>query len=96
MPTLLVHKIDNVDTVATFLTIMKVAIREAKNNLSKYGNLANAGDTITVCKNGQPWFDLVPHHTKQRSTRPLVQPKARISAQQATEPVNPEDIAGWM
>ena len=76
--------------------MMKVAIREAKNNLSKYGNLANAGDTITVCKNGKPWFDLVPHISKKRSTRPLASPKTLISAQQATAPVNPDDIAGWM
>jgi prevent-host-death family protein len=73
---------------------MKVAIHEAKNNLSKYGNLANEGNKITVCKNGKPWFDLVPHETKHRSIKPLAKPT--ISASEAIAPVDPRDLAGWI
>ena len=69
---------------------MKVATREAKSNLSKHGNLANAGETVTICKSGKPWFDLVPHQTKSRSIKPL------ISADEGTAPVNPANIEGWM
>jgi prevent-host-death family protein len=75
---------------------MKVAIREAKNNLSKYGNLANEGNKITVCKNGKPWFDLVPHQASIRSTAPLNKAKPTVNAAEATAPVDPRDIAGWI
>lgn len=75
---------------------MKVAIREAKNNLSKYGNLANAGNRVTVCKNGKPWFDLVPHQVETRSIAPLNKGKPCISGAQATAPVDPKDIEGWI
>ena len=74
---------------------MKVAIREAKNNLSKYGNLAHSGSRVTVCKNGKPWFDLVPHASKLRSVTPIAS-KPGISARQATAPVDPSDIEGWI
>lgn len=75
---------------------MKIAIREAKNNLSKYGNLANAGKTVTVCKNNKPWFDLVPHPTKSRPSGPLFKGKHTVSVREATTPVEPTDIHGWM
>jgi len=73
---------------------MKVAIREAKNSFSKYGNLAHSGSRITVCKNGKPWFDLVPHRSKPRSIEPLAKPT--VSASEATAPVDPRDIEGWI
>ncbi|CAA6679762.1 MULTISPECIES: type II toxin-antitoxin system Phd/YefM family antitoxin [unclassified Lentimonas] len=84
-----------VDTVATF-HLMNVAIREAKNNLSKYGNLANAGEVVTICKNGKPWFDLVPHTRKPRSVQPLVKGKSPISIDDAIAPVDAKDIQGWI
>lgn len=75
---------------------MNVAIREAKNNLSKYGNLANAGEVVTICKNGKPWFDLVPHTRKPRSIQPLVKGKPTLSVDDAIAPVDAKDIQGWM
>lgn len=75
---------------------MKVAIREAKNQLSKYGNLAHAGEKVTVCKNGKPWFDLVPHKAKRRSVAPLVKGSPRMKASEATAPVDPRDLEGWI
>lgn len=80
----------------SYIFTMKVAIREAKNNLSKYGNLANAGETVTICKHGKPWFDLVPHQSKSRSVKPLFKGKPTVSADEATAPVDPADIEGWM
>lgn len=80
-------------TVATFIP-MNIAIREAKNNFSKYGNLAHAGNRVTVCKNGKPWFDLVPHQVKERSIQPLTKPT--ITASEATAPVDARDIEGWI
>jgi len=72
---------------------MNVAIREAKNNFSKYGNLAHSGNRVTVCKNGKPWFDLVPHETKRRSVKALAKPT--ISASEAIAPVDSRDLEGW-
>ena len=73
---------------------MNIAIREAKNNFSRYGNLAHAGNRVTVCKNGKPWFDLVPHKITPRSVKPLAKPT--VSAAKATAPVDPRDIQGWL
>lgn len=73
---------------------MNIAIREAKNNFSHYGNLAHAGNRVTVCKNGKPWFDLVPHEAKARSVKPLAKPT--ISETEATAQVDPRDILGWL
>ena len=75
---------------------MNIAIREAKNNLSKYGNLANAGEVVTICKNGKPWFDLVPHTKKPRSIQPLVDGAPTISGDDAIAPVDATDIQGWI
>jgi antitoxin (DNA-binding transcriptional repressor) of toxin-antitoxin stability system len=73
---------------------MNVAIREAKNNFSRYGNLAHAGNRVTVCKNGKPWFDLVPHETRPRSVEPIAKPT--LSESQATASVEAHDIEGWL
>jgi len=74
---------------------MQVAVREAKNILSKLGNKAHAGERITVTRNGQPWFDLVPHVRKHRRTTPLRNVKPTISLEAAVAPVAEEDIPGW-
>jgi len=41
-----------------------VNIKDAKNRLSELGRKAEAGETITVTRNGKPAFDLVPHKKK--------------------------------
>jgi prevent-host-death family protein len=38
-----------------------VNIKDAKNRLSELGRKAEAGETITVTRNGKPAFDIVPH-----------------------------------
>ena len=76
---------------------MKVAVREAKNNLSKYGRLAHGGERIVVTKNGRPWFDIVPHHrAATRRTAPLPGVEPTVSLEEAIAPVDKEDVPGWM
>jgi prevent-host-death family protein len=75
---------------------MKVAIREAKNQLSKYGNMAHSGEKVTVCKNGKPWFDLVPHEAKCRIIAPIVNGAPCVKVSEATSPVDANDIEGWI
>ena len=41
-----------------------VNIKDAKNRLSELGRKAEAGETITVTRNGRPAFDIVPHKKK--------------------------------
>jgi len=45
-----------------------VNIKDAKNRLSELGRKAEAGETITVTRNGKPSFDLVPHKKKKGGT----------------------------
>jgi prevent-host-death family protein len=75
---------------------MKVAVREAKNQLSKLGDKAHAGETIIVTKHGKPWFDLVPHNNKHRCITAIPGVKPSISIEQATAPLSEEDLPGWM
>ena len=75
---------------------MKIAVREAKNRLSKYGRLAHDGERVVVTKNGHPWFDLVPHHAVVRKTTPLPGVSSVISLEEAMAPVRAEDLPGWM
>ncbi len=75
---------------------MRIAVREAKNNLSRYGDLAHKGEHIVVSKNGVPWFDLVPHKKTKRRTRTLDNIKPNISLEEAIRPLDPEDIPGWI
>lgn len=75
---------------------MKIPVREAKNNLSKYGDMAHNGQTVVVSKNGKPWFDIVPHRKPERKTGPLPGVKATISLEDAVAPVSEEDVPGWM
>lgn len=83
-------------TVAT-LALMEIGLREAKNQLSQYGNLAHAGKVVTVCKNGHPWFDLVPHRKKQaRKVSPLRGVQPVVSEKQAVESVDVADLQGWI
>jgi prevent-host-death family protein len=75
---------------------MKIAVREAKNNLSKYGDLAHAGERIIVSKNGKPWFDLVPHKKGRRNVKPLAGVKPTLNENTAVAPVSKKDIEGWI
>lgn len=75
---------------------MEVAIKEARNTLSKLGNRAHSGDRIVVTRNGQPWFDLVPHERKGRRITPLRDVKPTISLQEAIAPITEEDVPGWL
>lgn len=76
---------------------MKVAVREAKNNLSKYGRLAHGGETIVVTRNGCPWFDIVPHQRgTARRTAPLPGVEPTVSLEEAIAPVDKGDVPGWM
>ena len=74
---------------------MQVAVREAKNTFSKLGQKAHAGERIVVTRNGEPWFDLVPHQRKGRRTSPLPHVRPTISVEEAIAPVVAEDIPGW-
>lgn len=74
---------------------MKAKIRDVKTHLSKFGDLANSGETIVVTKNGKPWFDMVPHKRKSRSVKPLQGVKPIINPEAATAPIDEADLAGW-
>jgi antitoxin (DNA-binding transcriptional repressor) of toxin-antitoxin stability system len=74
---------------------MQVAVREAKAKLSKFGNIAHKGEVVVVCKNGEPWFDMVPHAKTQRKTTPLNGVMPIISEAEAVEPLKPGDLPGW-
>lgn len=41
-----------------------VSIREAKDRLPELARLAEAGETVTVTRNGKPVADIVPHKRK--------------------------------
>jgi len=84
-----------VAAVAAFGSV-KISIREAKNQLSKYGNLAHHGEVVTVCKHGKPWFDLVPHKSSSRSIQPLVKSEPLNTIEAALSPVVEKDNPGWM
>ena len=74
---------------------MKVAVREVKAKLRKFGDMAHNGETVVVCKNGEPWFDLVPHAKRSRKTAPLAGVKPTVSASAAVVPLSAEDLPGW-
>lgn len=74
---------------------MQVAVREAKAKLSKFGDMAHDGEVVVVCKNGEPWFDLVPHAKTKRKTTPLNGVKPLIPESRAIEPLSEEDLPGW-
>jgi prevent-host-death family protein len=75
---------------------MQVAVREAKNHLSKYGRIAHSGERVVVTKSGRPWFDLVPHRAGTRRTTPLPGVKPTVTVAEAIAPVSEKDIPGWM
>ncbi len=75
---------------------MQVAVREAKNNLSKLGAVAHNGETVVVTKNGKPWFDIVPHQKPKRRIAPLPGVTATITLSEAIAPVEEEDVPGWI
>ncbi len=75
---------------------MEVAVREAKNKLSRYGRIAHGGEKIVVTKNGKPWFDIVPHQEVIRKTTPLRDVKPTVSIEDAIAPIKEEDVPGWM
>lgn len=44
--------------------MITVSMREAKNRLTELGRKVEAGETVTVTRNGKPAFDIVPHKKK--------------------------------
>jgi prevent-host-death family protein len=75
---------------------MQVAVRQIKNNLSKYGRIAHDGERIVVTKSGRPWFDIVAHRSGMRRTTPLPGVKPTMSIETAIAPVSVEDLSGWI
>lgn len=49
----------------------KLNIHEAKTHLSRYIELVQQGQTITICKNGHPVAVLAPLSPKNRSKKQL-------------------------
>ncbi len=74
---------------------MQIAVREAKAKLSRFGDMAHDGEVVVVCKNGEPWFDMVPHKKMKRKTTPLAGVRPVISESTAVEPLGSEDLPGW-
>ncbi len=74
---------------------MQVSVREAKAKLSRFGDMAHDGEVVVVCKNGEPWFDMVPHAKTKRRTAPLGGVKPVVSKAEAIAPLDPEDVQGW-
>lgn len=74
---------------------MQVAVREAKAKLSQFGNMAHRGETIVVCKNGSPWFDIVPHAKPKRKSTPLKGVTPVVSEIEAVAPLDSEELPGW-
>ncbi len=75
----------------------RIGIREVKNHLGKYGALAHAGETITVCKNGKPWFELKPHKgARPRTTRTMGKAEPVNAESAVLAPVDPKDLEGWI
>jgi len=74
---------------------MQVSVREAKAKMSRFGDMAHAGEVVVVCKNGEPWFDMVPHAKTKRRTAPLGGVKPVISGLEAVAPLAPEDLPEW-
>ena len=74
---------------------MQVAVRDAKAKLSRFGDLAHNGEVVVVCKNGKPWFDMVPHTKPKRKTVPLSGVVPTISESEAVEPLEAGDLPGW-
>lgn len=75
---------------------MQIAVKEAKNKLSKLGNLAHSGNTIVITHHGKPWFDIVPHQRKKRRITPLQNVKPVITVEEAIAPVADKDVPGWL
>lgn len=75
---------------------MEIGVREAKNKLSEYGRLAHEGERIVVTRNGEPWFDLVPHAKTSRRTTPIPGVEPTVSLEEAIAPVAEEDVPGWI
>ena len=74
---------------------MQVAVREAKARLSRFGDMAHNGEVVVVCKNGEPWFDMVPHMKPKRKTDPLRGVNPVLSAAESIKPLESEDLPGW-
>jgi prevent-host-death family protein len=74
---------------------MEAAIREVKNKLSRYGNVARDGERVVVTRHGRPWFDLAPHRPVTRRTTPLPGVKPTVSVEEAIAPLDEKDLPGW-
>jgi prevent-host-death family protein len=53
--------LDRVATGSYFPDMTTVSIKDAKNRLTELARAAEKGETITVTRNGEPVFDIVPH-----------------------------------
>jgi prevent-host-death family protein len=55
-----------IDRVATdsYIVFMNIPIKDAKNRLTELARRVEAGETITITRNGKPVADLVPHKRK--------------------------------
>jgi len=73
---------------------MEIGIKQAKNQLSKLGRRVQDGETVTITKNGKPWFQLVPAESR-RKVHPII-PHPSISAEEAIEPLDKEDYPTWI
>lgn len=56
--------IENVATCSYIIPMTQVSIREAKNKLTELARRVEAGETITVTRNGKPVMELVPVRKK--------------------------------
>lgn len=77
---------------------MKYNIHDAKTQFSKLVAAVEAGETVTICRNGTPVIDMVPSRQQTgqslrgalRHMRPAdADPKARIPE------TTPEELADW-
>lgn len=59
-----ISEIDNVATCSYTVLMVQIPIREAKNKLTELARRVEAGETITVTRNGKPVMELVPAKKK--------------------------------
>src|SRR5690349_7455144 len=59
-----VLRLDRVATGSYSVGMHAVSITQAKNEFTQLARKAEAGETITVTRNGQPVCDIVPHRKK--------------------------------
>lgn len=72
--------------------MMTVNVHDAKTNLSSLLlQVENGGEAISICRNGKPVADLVPHRPVKRNLKPHPRlSKIKINYD-PTEPLTPEE-----